>query len=154
MVALAPARRSWIPWEPVSIETPTPSHLELRETPEAFLATADVSGIDPAGIEITLSGQYLAIKATDRDTHIVGDGDARRELTSEARVERGAWLPGSVRAWRGTATVDGGLLRVTLPKDERPPVRFIRITTGPETLGADAPQPGPFRRAWRSLRRR
>ena len=104
-------------WEP--LETMTGDwapKLDVSETKEAMLVTADMAGVDPKEIEIGLTGDLLTLK---------GEKEKRTEEKEERyhRVERtyGAFLrsvrlPMAVDGSKVTATFKNGVLVVTLPK--------------------------------------
>ena len=90
--------------------------LDVAEGKDAVTVTAELPGVDPKEIAVTLEGEYLTLrgeKAAERE-----DKDERRH-----RVERswGAFvrtvrLPAPVDAGKVTATFKNGVVTVTLPK--------------------------------------
>ena len=90
--------------------------LDLSETKEAMIVTAELPGVDPKEIGIALTGDLLTLK---------GEKEKRTEEKEERyhRVERtyGAFLrsvrlPMAVDGSKVTATFKNGVLVVTLPK--------------------------------------
>ena len=90
--------------------------LDVSETKEAMVVTAEVPGVDPKEIEIALTGDLLTLK---------GEKEKAKEEKEEHyhRVERtyGAFLrtirlPMAVDGSKVTATFKNGVLVVTLPK--------------------------------------
>src|SRR5512138_314763 len=90
--------------------------LDVSETKDAMVVTADMPGVDPKEIEIGLTGDLLTLK---------GEKEKRTEEKEERyhRVERtyGAFLrsvrlPMAVDGSKVTATFKNGVLVVTLPK--------------------------------------
>jgi len=90
--------------------------MDVSETKEALMVKAEVPGLDPKDIQISLQEQYLTIK-----------GEKTRETTDKEeryhRVERfygnftrSVRLPVGVDGSRVTASFKNGLLTVTLPK--------------------------------------
>ena len=90
--------------------------MDVSETKEALVVKAEVPGLDPKDIQISLQEQYLTIK-----------GEKTRETTDKEeryhRVERfygnfarSVRLPVGVDGSRVTASFKNGLLTVTLPK--------------------------------------
>jgi HSP20 family protein len=104
-------------WEPFEAMTGDwAPKLDVSETKEAMLVTADMPGVDPKEIEIGLTGDLLTLK---------GEKEKRTEEKEERyhRVERtyGAFLrsvrlPMAVDGGKVTATFKNGVLVVTLPK--------------------------------------
>jgi HSP20 family protein len=90
--------------------------LDVSETKDAMIVTAEMPGVDPKEIEIGLTGDLLTLK---------GEKEKRIEEKEERyhRVERtyGAFLrsvrlPMAVDGSKVTATFKNGVLVVTLPK--------------------------------------
>jgi HSP20 family protein len=90
--------------------------LDVSETTDAMMVTAEMPGVDPNDIEIALTGDVLTLK---------GEKEKRDEKKEERfhRVERiyGAFLrsvrlPMAVDGSKVTATFKNGVLVVTLPK--------------------------------------
>ncbi len=99
--------------EPVGGWTP---RIDLKETKDAFVVTAEVPGVNPKDVEVSLQERTLTIK---------GEKKQEKEEKGETwhRVER-AWgafaramtLPAAVDAEKVTATFKDGVLTVSLPK--------------------------------------
>ena len=90
--------------------------LDVSETKDAMVVTADMPGVDPKEIEIALTGDLLTLKGEKEK--MTEDKEARYH-----RVERtyGAFLrsvrlPMAVDGSMVTATFKNGVLVVTLPK--------------------------------------
>jgi HSP20 family protein len=103
-------------WEEVPALGDWAPSLDLTETKDALVAKAEVPGMDPKDIQVSLQEQLLTIKGEKR--HEKEDKDERRH-----RVERvyGAFtrairLPVAVDAERVNASFKNGVLTVTLPK--------------------------------------
>jgi HSP20 family protein len=106
-------------WEPAGTMSgnwaPT---LDVAETKEAMVVTAEMPGVDPKEIAITLTGDLLTLKG-EKGKEVTEGGKEDRYL----RVERsyGAFLrsvrlPMAVDGSKVTATFKNGVLVVTLPK--------------------------------------
>ncbi len=101
--------------------------VDIKEEADRFLITADLPGVDPKEIEITMDNGVLTIKG-ERKT------EARDEKEGYKRVERvsGAFyrrfsLPDSADAERIEAKGRDGVLEVTLPKLEKVQPRKIEV---------------------------
>jgi HSP20 family protein len=90
--------------------------LDVADTKDAILVKAEVPGIDPKEIEVTVQDQVLTIKGEKREEKEERDEHrywAERSYGSFARAIR---LPAPVEAGKVTATFKNGLLTVKLPK--------------------------------------
>jgi len=102
----------WEPFETVAGDWAP--KLDVTETKDAMVVKAEMPGVDPKDIEITLTGDLLTLK-----------GEMEKEEKEERyhRVERtygtflrSVRLPMAVDGSKVTATFKNGLLVVTLPK--------------------------------------
>ena len=103
----------WEPFEMVAGDWAP--KLDVSETKDAMVVTADMPGVDPKEIEIALAGDLLTLKGEQER--------AKEEEEHYHRVERtyGAFLhtvrlPMAVDGSKVTATFKNGVLIVTLPK--------------------------------------
>ncbi len=101
--------------------------VDIKEEADRFLITADLPGVDPKDIEITMDNGVLTIKGERQS-------EAREEKDGYKRVERvsGAFyrrfsLPDSADAERIEAEGKNGVLQVTLPKLEKVQPRKIEV---------------------------
>ncbi len=101
--------------------------VDIKEETDRFLITADLPGVDPKEIEITMDNGILTIKGERQS-------EARDEKQGYKRVERmsGAFyrrfsLPDTADADRIEAKGKDGVLEVTLPKHEKVLPRKIEV---------------------------
>lgn len=110
------AEPMWEPFEMVAGDWAP--KLNVSETKDAMVVTAEMPGVDPKEIEIALTGDLLTLK-----------GEKEKETEAEEKEERyhrvertyGAFLrsvrlPMAVDGSKVTATFKNGVLVVTLPK--------------------------------------
>ena len=101
--------------------------VDIKEEDDRFVLQADVPGVDPKDIEITMDAGVLTIKGERKH-------EAQEESNGYKRVERsyGAFyrrfsLPDSADAERITATGKNGVLEVVIPKQEKVQPRKIAV---------------------------
>ncbi len=101
--------------------------VDIKEEATRFLITADLPGVDPKDIEITMDNGVLTIKGERQS-------EAREEKEGYKRVERvsGAFyrrfsLPDTADAERIEAKGKDGVLEVILPKHEKVQPRKIEV---------------------------
>ncbi len=101
--------------------------VDIREEKDRYVILADIPGVDPKDIEITMEGGVLTIK---------GERASEKEETHEGytRVERvrGTFyrrfsLPDSADAEHIEAKGKNGVLEITLPKLEKDQLRRIAV---------------------------
>lgn len=103
--------------------------VDIKEEASRFLITADLPGVDPKDIEITMDNGVLTIKgerqAEERDEK---EGYKRVERVSGAFYRRFS-LPDTADADRIEAKGKDGVLEVILPKHERVQPRKIEVNS-------------------------
>ena len=87
--------------------------LELEETPDAYLLRCDVPGVDPKDITLQLNNDMLSFKAERKKPNVI--------------TERSFELPNNVDTSRIDASVELGVLTITLPKREEAKPRTIEV---------------------------
>jgi HSP20 family protein len=103
--------------------------VDIAETKDALTVRADIPGIDPKDVQVTLENGILTLRGEKK--HVFEQKDERL-YRSERRCGsfvRGVRLPASVDASKVTATFRHGLLTVTMPKTAEARGMSIPITT-------------------------
>lgn len=90
--------------------------LDVSETKDAVLVKAEVPGMDPQDIQLTLLDQILSLKGEKRQEKEEKDEHYYRIERSYGAFARAVRLPAPVDGSKVTATFKHGLLRVVLPK--------------------------------------
>lgn len=90
--------------------------LDFKETPDAFVATVEVPGIDPKELEVNVEGQVLTVKGEKKQEREEKGEQYYRMERSWGAFARSLRLPAPVDADKVTAAFKNGVLTVTLPK--------------------------------------
>jgi HSP20 family protein len=90
--------------------------LDVTDTKDALVVKAEVPGIDPKEIEVTLQEQVLSIKGEKKEEKEEKDERRYRAERSYGAFARAIRLPVPVEAGKVTAAFKNGVLTVTLPK--------------------------------------
>lgn len=115
------AADSWRRGEPIerweSVMGARSLAIDVRDREETFVVDVDVPGFEDDEIEIELrDDEILHVEAErDREYEVEDQEFVRKERTHRA-VSRTVTLPGKVVAEDVTATVEDGVLKITLPK--------------------------------------
>lgn len=110
---LAPAM-----WEPA---------VEVFETEGEVVFRAEMPGIDPKTVDVTVSEDSLTLKAEARaEAEQKGRNYYRRELRYGA-FQRSVALPTSVQTDQAKAAFKNGILEVRIPKAERAKAKTVRV---------------------------
>jgi HSP20 family protein len=104
-------------WEPFDMTAGDwAPKLNVSETKDAMVVTAEMPGVDPKEIEIALTGDLLTLKGEkEKETGEKEERFHRVERTYGAFL-RSVRLPMAVDGSKVTATFKNGVLVVTLPK--------------------------------------
>jgi len=126
--ALIPSRRPVAsgrcgPWRPA---------LEVYETEEALVVTAEIAGLAEDELRVTVAGDVLAIRGERPDVHL-----AERRSYHEARIPYGAFaaevfIPFPVDVERAEAEFHNGFLRIVLPRTAARTIVPRRVDAGDE----------------------
>jgi HSP20 family protein len=101
--------------------------VDIKEEADRFLITADLPGVEPKDIEITMDNGVLTIKGERKsETRDEREGYKRVERVSGAFYRRFS-LPDTANAERIEATGKDGVLEVVLPKHEKVQPRKIEV---------------------------
>jgi len=106
----------------------TPS-LDLSETREAFVVKAEIPGIEPKEIQVSLENQMLTIKGEKKQEKEEKDEQYYRMERGYGAFMRSVRLPAPVDGGKVAAAFKNGLLTVTLPKAPESKGNFIPIKT-------------------------
>jgi len=101
--------------------------MDVSETDDAILVHAEIPGIDPKDLDISVVGDTLTVRGEKRD-------ETQRKGHNYHRVERryGSFtrsltLPAKVDSEKVTAKAHAGVLEIRLPKREEARARRIEI---------------------------
>jgi HSP20 family protein len=103
--------------------------IDVAEETDRFVVTAELPGLETAGVDVAISGDALTIKGeklSDRR-----EDDDRTYLRSERRYgtfSRTVPLPATVDAEKVTARCSHGILEIVLPKKEEARPKSITVT--------------------------
>jgi len=112
---------------PTDLETPAWSPpIDLAETPGEFWLRVDLPGVDPAGVDLSLTGMVLTLRGEKPAVSTPGSHDRARERAAGMFV-RQVTLPVHVEFDRVEAECKDGVLTVRLPKESQARPRAIPI---------------------------
>jgi HSP20 family protein len=90
--------------------------LDVSETKDAIVVKAEVPGMDPKEIQLSLQNDVLTLKGEKKQEKEEKDEHYYRAERSYGAFVRTVRLPGTVDGSKVTAAFKNGLLTVTLPK--------------------------------------
>lgn len=102
--------------------------VDIREETDRYLIEADVPGIDPEDIEITMENGVLTLKGERKfEKEASGDNGYRRVERAYGQFYRRFSLPDSADPDKIEAHGRNGVLQIVLPKQEKVQPRRISI---------------------------
>lgn len=105
--------------------------VEVSETNEAMLLTAEIPGIDEKALKITIDNNVLTI-AGEKEQERTDSPPAKNYFVSErfyGAFQRSFALPRTVDMEHVKAEFDKGILRITLPKLPQAKGKVIEVMT-------------------------
>ncbi len=102
--------------------------VDVRETDDAFVFTAELPGIAKEAVEITVDDGILTLKGERRFNENDEEKNYRRIERAYGSFSRSFTLPSAVDAERIEASFKDGLLTVDVPKAEVAKARKITIS--------------------------
>lgn len=112
------AAASWVP--PV----------DVLEEADSIRITAEIAGVKPEDVEISLEGNLLTVRGTKQQEAEENTERVHRYERTYGAFERAFTLPASVDSKDIKASYDNGVLTITLPKSEKAKPRQIRVEVG------------------------
>ncbi len=90
--------------------------VDVYETENAVVVESPVPGVDPEKIEITVADGVLTIRGEDEKRSEVDEKNYYRKEVRHGSFSRSVALPVNVVGEKAEATVEKGILRVSIPK--------------------------------------
>ena len=101
--------------------------MDVFQQGSKLVILADLPGIDPESIDVTLEDGYLSIRGEHRSEQELEQQDHPRRERSEGSFHQRLALPFVAQTERVEATYENGRLEITVPK-------LAELRTGPRTI--------------------
>tara|TARA_R110000868_G_scaffold227004_1_gene479944 strand:- start:226 stop:675 length:450 start_codon:yes stop_codon:yes gene_type:complete len=101
--------------------------VDIEEQTERFVITADIPGVAPEDIEVTMDNGILTIKGERNDEKSVEQSGFRRVERVSGTFYRRFTLPDSANPEGITAHGKHGVLEIVIPKGEKAKARRIAV---------------------------
>jgi len=102
-------------------------HVDIREDEQGFRVIADVPGVDPGDVDITLDRNVLTIRGSRSTESESEEGGFKRRERISGTFVRQFTLPDSADPDAIKARVNNGVLEVTIPKGKANQPRSITV---------------------------
>jgi HSP20 family protein len=104
--------------------------LNLYDAGDRYVLSAQLPGIAPGDIDLTITGETLTMRGERKRSEGVRDDSYRRQERPMGRWSRTLTLPDRVDSSQVSASFAHGILTVSLPKAESAKPRQITVTAG------------------------
>lgn len=101
--------------------------VDLWETDKDVMVTAELPGVDPDNVEISVTENTLSLSGEARVEEEVKDRNFIRRERSYGKFSRTLSLPVPVKPDEAEASFKDGILEIKLPKAQQARVRSVRI---------------------------
>ena len=101
--------------------------VDITENDEAFTILADIPGVDPKDIEISMDKGVLSIKGERKSEKVEEKENYRRVERQSGQFYRRFTLPESADADKIEAKSEHGVITITIPKQEVAVSRRIEV---------------------------
>lgn len=115
--ALLPSEGAWTP------------AVDVSETKDSIIVKAELPGMDPKDIEVTLSGDMLVIRGEKKEQKEEKGENFHRIETRRGSFSRAIRVPVPVSSDKIDAKYEKGVLKVVLPKKEEVKAKQIEVKT-------------------------
>jgi len=105
-------------WSPV---------VDLYETPNEFILVAELPGVDPASIDLSVTGNLLTLRGVKPPENHATDGHKLMQERPFGTFHRQVLLSNEVNFDASQAEAKHGVLKVRLPKQEVAKTRTIPV---------------------------
>ncbi len=114
---VAAGRRAWAPT------------LDVAETPECYIVKADLPGLDPKEVEISLANDTLVLRGEKKEEREEKGCTWHRVERSHGTFQRAIVLPGATDPDQVEAVAEKGVLTITVSKSRAAKPRRIDVKT-------------------------
>ncbi len=101
--------------------------LDLTENPNELIVKAEIPGLDPKEVDISLSDRMLTIKGEKKQEREEKEEDYHLIERSFGSFVRSIELPAEVKSEKISASYKNGILKVVLPKSEEAKKKEVKI---------------------------
>lgn len=104
--------------------------LDVVETDEALLVNAAMPGVKPEDVDVTIEGRALTIRGETAKDEEHKDAKVYRREIARGSYSRTVRLPEGLDTSKVSASIEDGLVRITLPwsEDRKPPVVKVPVS--------------------------
>jgi HSP20 family protein len=121
------ANHFWGSWQPVVLRTVFTPTVDIHEEKDKLVVKAEFPGVEKDDVEITLDENTLRIEAEKKQEEVTEGTDYYACERHFGRYSRLISLPFPVDAEKASASLENGLLEISLPKAEEAKSKQIKL---------------------------
>ena len=107
-------------------EVPVPA-LDIYQTPNDLVVKATLPGLKPDDVTIDITGEMLTIKGETKAEQEIKKEDYLYQERRYGTFSRSVVLPSGLKTEKCEATMDDGVLTLTIPKAEQVKPKAIKV---------------------------
>jgi HSP20 family protein len=101
--------------------------LDIYQTPSEIVVKAALPGVKPEDVSIDITGETLTIKGESKAEQEVKREDYLYQERRYGAFSRSMVLPGGLKSDKAEATMEDGVLNLTIPKAEELKPKVIKV---------------------------
>jgi HSP20 family protein len=101
--------------------------LDVYQTPNEIVVKAGLPGVNPEDVNIDITGDTLTIKGETKAEQEIKKEDYLYRERRHGAFSRSVILPGGLRSDKAEATMEDGVLTLTIPKAEEVKPKAISV---------------------------
>lgn len=101
--------------------------VDIYEDKNNMIIETQLAGIDPAKVDISIEDDVLVIEGSQEKKSEVDDKNYYRREVRYGSFHRAVALPTSVKGEEAKAEYENGVLKITVPKEERAKPKKVKI---------------------------
>jgi len=101
--------------------------LDIYQDKDNVVVEAPVAGVNPEEVKISIENDVLTIEGKSEKKSEVDEKNYYRKEISYGSFHRSVALPVAVNGEKAKAEYDDGVLKVTIPKEERVKAKSIKV---------------------------
>lgn len=103
--------------------------VDMYEDKDNIIVETQLAGIDPEKVDVSIDNDVLCLKGESEKKSEVDEKNYYRQEIRRGSFYRSIPLPAKVDGDKATATVDGGILKINIPKLIETKPKTIKIET-------------------------
>ncbi len=115
--------------------------VDVRETPMEFIVSAEVPGVDPTQLEVSLTEDSLTLQGRVDEEHRNEEGEFQRIERHYGSFQRTIPFPSSVRHEQAKADCRNGVLEIRVPKADPMHGKVTRLQIGGDSGTSNRTRP-------------